>query len=138
MGLDAVVYRNGGSVSGIYGGGVFESDSTTGEAVPKEGVAGEIPEEVLVASRQRIGNVDQVGFLRQEVQRLLGDSVLTCKVLYSGSHSGDVVAVAEFPKLRRELDVLKRRRDVRLDSFLEAMDSLLAAGEAEQNPIVFV
>jgi hypothetical protein len=138
MGLDAVVYRNAKMVSELYGEEAFETDATTGEAVPVKGVQHEIRPEALVASEQRLGNVDQVGFLRQEVQQLLGDSVLTRKVLHSGSHSGDVVAATEFPKLRRELDVLKERKDVRLNSFLEAMESLLAAGEAEQNPIVFV
>jgi hypothetical protein len=140
MGLDAIVYKNAKRLLEAYGDDRIEVDGTTGEACQKDGVQISIPVELRIALRQRLGNMDEIRFLRGEVKRLFGDSdsYLNQKVLYSSSHSGDILSLSEMQVISQEVDVLRQSNDVRLQTFVETMDSLIRASRAELNPIVFV
>jgi hypothetical protein len=140
MGLDAIVYRNAANVLKTYGEEVIEIDHTTGEIFPKAGVKICIPTDMLIASRQRLGNVDEISFLRREIQKLFGDStpLIIQKVLYSATHSGDILTNYDIKVLHQEVDVLRKTNNAQLWNFIHAMDLLIFASMAEQNPIVFV
>src|SRR6185295_6292368 len=140
MGLDAVVFRNAGKLASTYDVKIVGVDSQTGEAQVAPGDSARLPRAALVAVRYRLGNLDEVARLREVIAGALKDpkSILMSKVLYSASHSGDVIGTGEVPGVRRELSVLMSMADARLDAFRSSMNELLDAAEAEQNPIVFV
>jgi hypothetical protein len=140
MGLSAIVFKNVAQLENQFGTDLFDVDRTTGETFTKPDVRLGIPRPAFVAAKERLGNVDEVRFLRDTVERLLGTSasILTSRVLYSASHSGDVIGDEELPELRRELFALKAARCEELADFLQAMERLLLAVESEKNPIVFV
>ena len=137
MGLDAIVYRNAANFSAIGDDYPFEVDQATGEIFSEGALS--VPADRLVATRQRLGNMDEVRFLRKEVQKQFGDaeSILIQKVLYSATHSGDAIVVSDMALLRKELDVLRASNNVQLHSFIAAMNALIEASEGERNPIVF-
>lgn len=139
MGLDAIVYRNAAHIADAGHDDRFEVDQATGEVVPKRNTFG-IPAHMLVAERQRLGSIDEIRLLREEVEKSLvdGNSLLIQKVLYSASHSGDVIAVSDIQLLCKELDVLRTSSSIQLQEFIAAMDALVRASRSEGNPIVFV
>jgi hypothetical protein len=72
------------------------------------------------------------------VRDVLGDeSLITQRILYSGSHSGDSIGLDMVPELVREIGSLRALECQELTSFLTALESLTASALAERNPIVF-
>jgi hypothetical protein len=140
MGLNAVVYRNAARLAADYGGEKVDCDPQTGEALLSQTKKWGVPEDAIVACKQRLGNVAETLFLREEVEKVLDhmDSLLLRRVLYSASHSGDIIEAGDFPRLIEEIGLLKNHGEARLIAFIEAMESLLLAAKAENNPIVFV
>jgi hypothetical protein len=139
MGLDAVVFRNAKKLQEQYGPDLFETDQTTGEAVPKSTEI-KIPRDNLFAVERRLGNLSQIVWLREVVSKLLPNpgSIIPSQVLYSGFHSGDSIRLNELPQLREEIALLKSKGPPELREFIETLESLMNAAEAEGNPIVFV
>jgi hypothetical protein len=93
------------------------------------------------ATEHRLGNITAIGFLRAEVTKLAGlDSVLIRKVLYSGTHSGDYILLAELPALSEELGKLAGcpLLSAELTIFLDEMEVLVRTARQENNPIVFL
>ncbi len=72
-----------------------------------------------------------------EKAQLPKDSILRSKVLYSGTHCGDIIPHNELPLLRDELRALSSASASDLRVFLDAFESLLQCAEREENPIVF-
>lgn len=140
MGLDAVVFRNIHSLETAFGAGRFCVDGSTGEASLKSDGGVRIPRSAYFAAKRRIGNADEVGWLRATAKGILGPGnwLIVDRILYSGSHSGDSIPVGELPQLRKEIDVLKSRCGDPLKAFIEAIELLLEAAEVEGGPIVFV
>jgi hypothetical protein len=65
------------------------------------------PHEAGVLLRRRLGNTALVGELRAELQQHAERfPLLLSKVLYSGTHCGDFISLAEVERLRPELEVL--------------------------------
>lgn len=59
----------------------------------------------------RLGSIDLIGLLRAELQREIARfPILVTKVVYSGSHAGDHLAVETIPALQRELELLREGR----------------------------
>ena len=140
MGLDALVFRNVRHLEDRLGRGLFDVDGTTGEATVNESAGISAPRSAFIAIRCRIGNAAEIAVLQRAVATLLSghDSLILSRVLYSGSHAGDSIMPSDHPRLRLELSRLKASDDSGTQLFIRAMESLLDAAEAEQNPIVFV
>jgi hypothetical protein len=67
---------------------------------------------------------------------------LQTRVLYSGSHSGDVIEFELLPDLESEIRELLSRDRLKLSdhaaTFLKGMLELVEVAKTEKNPIVFV
>jgi hypothetical protein len=95
---------------------------------------------------KRIGNIAFVDLLRAELEKILGSSnlrsLLIDRVLYDGTHSGDIIPKEDLPPLRREIALIRGlagdRASSELESFLADIEELAAASEKNGNPIVFV
>ncbi len=94
---------------------------------------------------KRIGNMALVDDLKAEIAKTLGESssetLLMTKILYSGTHSGDVISTTQFDSLRREIALVRGlagRLSSQLRIFLADMEELIVAAEQHGNPIVFV
>jgi hypothetical protein len=140
MGLDAVVFRNAQTLSDRFGSNLFEVDATTGEATLKAENESTIPREAYFAVERRLGNANEVAWLRETIEQTESDKypLILRRVLYSATHSGDTICSAEFQQLRHEFNRLKSLGEPELATFVDAMFSLLSVAQAERNPIVFV
>src|SRR5947209_20223785 len=88
MGLDVAVYRH---ISRCSDSDRLAVDPDTGEVLSRS--AGHQLSPSAVAIERRLGNVDEIGQMRTVVHALLNrsDSIIESRVLYSGSHSGDLI-----------------------------------------------
>lgn len=128
MGLNAVVYRNATEQTR---GTLFDQQETLKNDEP------------LPAIQKRLGNASMIASLADEVSQVdTNTSILSERVLYSGSHSGDTVDIKDLDKLQSEIDAIRemteRNRSEALETFLREMSTLIDAAREEQNPIVFV
>lgn len=64
------------------------------------------------------------------------------KVLYDGTHSGDIISNGDLGALKNEIELVRAVPGAQLSSdlknFLADMEELVAASEQHGNPIVFV
>ena len=105
----------------------------------------DLKREITIAARERLGNEHLVTLLRAELFNLGFEndtSLILRKILYSGTHSGDVISADDFNGLKRELAYITEmslpRGSTALLSFLAKMQNLVAVAEEQGNPIVFV
>jgi hypothetical protein len=140
MGLSAVVFKNIRELENEFGHGLFEVDRSTGEAILDIEKGRKIPRPAFFAMKKRLGNVSEVEQLRIVVEAIVPhrNSIIQDRVLYSGSHSVDLIEVDQLSRLREEIDLLKSQQVVELTTFIQNLECLLAAAEKEGNPIVFV
>jgi len=102
------------------------------------------PREMRQALRIKLGTSYEIVEITKELGPMLGaaESVLTDRVLYDISHSGDMIEVADLERLEVELTAAKSRLGDRaskvLTKFLHEMFMLLLAAREQHNPIVFV
>ena len=141
MGLDAVVYRNKANLN--LGADEKEARvvAETGEVYFASDALSRKYREQLRAVARRIGNVAEVGVLRDEVARSTGTSgFIVTKILYSATHSGDTIPVESLPALSEELTLLRgsANQSSELRQFVGSFEELVRAAETERNPIVFV
>ena len=147
MGLDAAVYRRLEELS------FTEKDLSSITVDPKTGqVDFEDPalfriwRDKIKAVEKRIGNSSFVNLLKTEIEELLGHStaemLLISKVLYSGTHSGDMISKHDLDYLRREIGLIRgiagSHGSPELGNFLADMEELVVASEKHRNPIVFI
>ncbi len=141
MGLDAVVYRNKANINlGEYAD-LAKLDADTGEVYFEETELSKRFRDNLKAVKYRIGNISQVDYLRGEIIGLIGShSQIITKVLYSGSHSGDVIPLSEMPVLAEEIQAIEKHSKASKDvlRFLDGLRKLFITARYEGNPIVFV
>jgi hypothetical protein len=146
MGLDAVVYRSKQHLP-------FDADAVGASREPTTGeyycadLAVELsfdrkhPSETRASISKRLGNISLIAFLREEAKLLLdNDSVVLSKVLYSGTHAGDVIGSASLPQLEAELrQVQQSERHISKEmmEFTKDLQELIMAARREGNPIVF-
>lgn len=144
MGLDAVVYKGRSRLPSGVDRNMIHIDDITGEMTYKDGSSIFSHGSSEVVSKP-FGNLAQIGYLRRTLLEnfpQLSSSIIVTKILYSGSHSGDVIPHTELALLKKEIEFVRRgkaqgeRRD--LDRFLLELDELIAAAELEGNPIAFV
>jgi hypothetical protein len=144
MGLDAVVYRNKKNLPFDPEASGALLDTRTGEFYFKHSATEkQLSDEILIASSRRLGNVRAIESLSEAVERCLGrhDALILRKVLYSGTHAGDVIEPVYFDELRAEIAELQRCPIVAkmpdVLEFARDMQDLVEAGLTERNPIVF-
>ena len=140
MSLDAVVFKNLKTMQAEFGDGPFDVELQTGDIEPSAGSPLKLPLGATYAADKWLGNVAGIGELRELVEEIFQDrkSVVLERVIYSGSHSGDVLEISYLAQLRAELDILRRNDAGIIQRFVSDMDELVAAAEREGNPIVFV
>jgi translation elongation factor EF-G len=144
MGLDARVYLAKDSLPCDVEAIGAKKDHTTGEYY-FEGICAEsqFPPDFFVAVHKRLGNVDTIAELRNELEEVLGTStsLLYQKCLYGGTHGGDVIENKLLDQIESEVvEALRKSAMGRplLREFLDAMAELVRVAKREKNPIVFV
>lgn len=145
MGLNAVVYKHRDHLPFDPERVGAKHDPRTGEYYFQDDArAKEFGEDAVVALEKRLGNMEAIESLSETIESALGrpDSLLQRRVLFSGTHSGDVIPHAEFDQLRAEILQVRRSAAFRqmpvLADFIQSMDDLLATASRESNPVVFV
>ncbi|TIT70738.1 MAG: hypothetical protein E5W60_10135, partial [Mesorhizobium sp.] len=126
MGLDAVVFRQLASLRAEYHADLVLADEETGEA-DLASLRLRDPWAAAVAFHYRFGNIATIGHLREIVADILTDpdSVLQTRVLYSSSHSGDVIEASAFGQIREELDTLRSVDIPEIVKFVAGLDALI-------------
>ena len=147
MGLDAAVYRRLGEMPFTKEDLRFIAvDQRTGQVDFEDAVLFRTWSDKVKAAEKRLGNMARVDLLRSELEGLLGHSssqtLLISKVLYSGTHSGDIISKEDLVPLRNEIALVRGISGPQISSdlkaFLADMEELIAASEKHGNPIVFV
>ena len=95
-------------------------------------------DEQKLASK-RVGNVAHIGFLRDAASAVLGgQSIVVTKILFSGTHSGDSLAVADLELLAGELQTLQSSAEADVRSFASNMADLVRLALRHETTIHFV
>lgn len=147
MGLDAAVYKRLDEIPFTRENLRFVTvDPRTGQVDFEDAALFRAWSDKVTAAEKRIGNIASVALLKSELQKLLGRSsaqtVLIGKVLYSGTHSGDIISKDDLDSLKHEIALVRGISGLDMSSelqrFLVDMEELVAASERHGNPIVFV
>jgi hypothetical protein len=141
VGLNVVVYRNRKHLHLGPDEKFAQLDPDRGETYFENDELSRRHRERLQAAHLRLGNVTEIAFLRNEIVQL-GELTgkLYSKILYSGSHAGDIIAINELPVLLQELISLRLtgRHSDEMRDFLIKLEGLVRAAINEPNPLVFV
>jgi hypothetical protein len=146
MGLDAVVYKSKQHLPFDVDAVGASREPTTGEyycadLAAEQSFDRKYPSETRESISKRLGNISLIAFLREEAKLLLdNDSVVLSKVLYSGTHAGDVIGSESLSQLETELrQVQQSERHVSkaMVEFITDVQELVIAARQEGNPIVF-
>jgi hypothetical protein len=144
MGLDAVVYKNKAHLPPAPEIQDVQTDPATGELFCSDDVVKKYPQDFFEANSKRLGNVTNIAALRDEIELVAGTipSLLRSRVLYSATHSGDVIAVSDLDQLESELRMIRLKTSDRSSAFLRCfvqdLTDLISTARSERNPIVFV
>lgn len=145
MGLIAVVYRATENLPFDMKKEGAERDDRSGAIYFRDPEKKkQFPREQRQALRIKLGTSFDIAEVGKELGPLLGsaESVLTDRVLYDISHSGDVIEKSELVPLKEELQAAKERLGESASKvsakFLTDMFALIKAAEEQKNPIVFV
>jgi len=143
MGLDAAVYKSKKSLPFDPEALGASFDPQTGEYFFEEPeLDRKYPSDLRVAISKHLGNLTAIGHLREELSEVLETtSAVLSKIIYSGTHTGDCLALDAIPELEWELflidDYLKKRSFPLVSQFVADMRELASAARDEGNPIVF-
>jgi hypothetical protein len=145
MSLNALVYRNRDTLNiDVESLGAVRDDRTGEYYFPTPEHDGKFPREAFIAHEFWIGNALGVAELANELRTITkkNHSLIQQKVLYSGTHSGDIIELELLANLEREVRELfdQHRKELSefVVGFLKGMLELIATGKRENNPIVFV
>lgn len=147
MGLNAAVYRKITELPFTERDLSFVTvDPMTGQVDLDDAAVYQAWSDKVKVVEKRIGNAALVNELRTEVEHLLGrsssTSLLIRRVLYNGTHSGDIIANSDLGLLKREIGIVRGIQEHQvsheLERFLAAMEELADASEGNGNPIVFI
>ena len=147
MGLTAVVYKRPDAMHFPPGTDLdrMRVDDLTGE-VYFDSYPENLPPHETIEAKKRFGNISMIAYLREQLANTVGDATHTLllikKVLYNGTHGGDVIPLSERGLLKEEVSLVRNRiacqSSPELETFLSSMDELIAASERQGNPIVFL
>ncbi|HUO27180.1 MAG TPA: hypothetical protein VMU61_16050 [Candidatus Aquilonibacter sp.] len=147
MGLDAAVYKRLEELPFTKEDLRFVAvDPRTGQVDFEDAALFRAWSDKVKVVEKRIGNIALVSLLRAEMEKILGaqssGTLLIRKVLYSGTHSGDIISKEDLSSLKHEIASVRKTTGQQLspevESFLADMEELIAASERHGNPIVFV
>jgi hypothetical protein len=145
MGLIAVVYLAKQNLSFDIDQHGAEQDDRTGAIYFQDPEKKkQFPRELRQAIRIKLGTSYEISDIAKELGPMLGaaESVLTDRVLYDISHSGDLIETADLDRLDSELRAVSDRVGSRgsklLTKFLADMTSLVTTARRQNKPIVFV
>ncbi|HEY3928262.1 MAG TPA: hypothetical protein VGL89_07805 [Candidatus Koribacter sp.] len=145
MGLIAVVYRDKHNLPFDLDKEGAEIDDRTGAVFFRDPERKRLfPRETRQATRIKLGTTYDIVEITKELGPFLGaaESILTDRVLYDLSHSGDTVDVKDLQSLETELLSLKEKLGARASKlamrFIEDMLTLVKAAMEQHKPIVFV
>ncbi len=145
MGLIAVVYRDPANLPFDMNKEGAETDERTGAIYFRDpDLKKRHPREERQAIRIKLGTSYDILEITKELGPMLGaaESILSERVLYDLSHSGDVVEVKDLERLETELQSVRERLDRRASKlvthFLDDMARLVGAAREQKKPIVFV
>lgn len=145
MGLIAVVYLAKRNLSFDMNKEGAEQDDRTGAIYFQDPEKKkQFPRELRQAIRVKLGTSYEILDITKEIGPMLGaaESVLSERVLYDLSHSGDLIEPGDLDRLDSELHAVRDRVGSRasrlLSKFLGDMAALVKAAREQHNPIVFV
>jgi hypothetical protein len=141
VGLDAAVYKNRRHLKLGPDENALQVVPETGQVYFENDELSRKYRDQLRAVKHRLGNIAEIGALRDEVTRLIGaDSLIIQKILYSGTHVGDAIPREFVSALSAELDSIgdESQRSPELQRFIGHLKELVQAAKREGNPIVFV
>jgi hypothetical protein len=92
-----------------------------------------------------LGNVASIGQIREKIDKLsqltkTSSRILTAKVIYSGSHSGDYLTPSEVVELGDELASMQKMessKDPQLNEFVRKLEDLINKAMSVGKPIAF-
>jgi hypothetical protein len=147
MGLDAAVYKRLDELpfteQDLH---LVTVDPRTGQINFEDAALFRAWDDRIVAVHKRIGNMTLVKSLRTELEGFRRGShstgILITKILYSATHSGDIISKEDFGPLRNEIrfvrELAQEHASHELTNFLRDIEELMAASEQHGNPIVFI
>jgi hypothetical protein len=139
VGLGAAVFKSISTMEREFSGYRFQREPITGECEVIHPEDVELGLDEVVAYSLRFGDISHIGDMRAEIEEYLGEmSALERLVLYSGSHSGDIIEEPSFGELERELKLIESSSDPYVQKFADGLSELIAMARREKNPIVFV
>jgi len=139
VGLDVAVFKSLSALELEFPGYRFEREPRTGECWVVHPDSVHLDWKTVTARDWRVGNILHVGALRETIAGHLGEeSALARIVLFSGSHSGDVIGEPSFGELERELKLIESSSDPYVQEFANGLSELIAMARREKNPVVFV
>jgi hypothetical protein len=143
MGLNASVYKNKSHLPADPEIQDVQRDAITGELYYSDETERKYPQDFFKATSKRLGNIAQISALREEIEQTSGaiPDFLGSRVLYSPTHCGDVIEVADLDQLAAEIRLVSlkagEQASTSLKCFVEDMSELISSARREQNPIVF-
>jgi hypothetical protein len=143
MGLHATVYRNLKNLPAHLRERVIVLEPDSGELDWRDHEDERIfGSDKLEACSEYIGNIAFAALIREEIAQAFGhqESLLSTRVVYSGSHAGDWIAFSDLGKLKEEVDALDRQaapKSPALAHFIAQMRSLIAGANREGTGICF-
>lgn len=140
MGLCATVFRNKANLQLGSDQTLALEDTETGEVYFEDASIERKYAAKRIAASRYFGNIAAIGSLRDEVTSKRGsDSFIVRRVLFSGSHSGDLIAVGELHTLSTEIRAIRASGtpSEELTEFLSSLEDLVRCAHTEGNPIVF-
>lgn len=142
MSLEAVVYKHARNL-GLDNDGAFLDDETGEVYFEDPELARQFTEDTFIAVRKRLGNIAMIDTLYSEIAGILGANSLLCsKVLYNGSHCGDVLRLEVTNSLEEEINFIHKNFANKLSPvvkmFLMDVCKLIEVSKEQNNPIVFV
>jgi hypothetical protein len=145
MGLDIVVFKNKKNLDiDEKNNKFFDVDEETGEVfiIDESTFNSNFLEDDFVAISYRIGNLAAVNQLYKSIAIIVqnDNSIVLNKILYNGSHCGDIIKCADFNQLKAEINYIQSKLDddsFDVKEFVLGMLEVLKVAEEENNPLVF-
>jgi hypothetical protein len=144
MGLDAVVYKSKAHLPSDPEIQDVQADPDTGQLYCSDEVERRYPRGIFKANGKRLGNSANISALRKEIELSTGaiPKILASRILYSATHSGDVIDVSDLDQLETEIQMVRLKAGEGSSSFLRYfltdLTDLISSARHEHNPIVFV
>lgn len=140
MGLDACVYFNREKFSDAIASGELAVEEETGEIYVVDHETSSFRDDDFKACEVWLGNTASIAELRDIIgAKLPADSIITSKIIYSGSHAGDYIELQLIGQLQQEIEHLRSliKDHETLTEFLNEVSKLIDAAFEQKSAIVF-